>query len=77
MQEERANNPTVGWTVEASPKIYRICISSGTHNNDDDNDGDNDDDDIDGIYSSADANACGFYVSIVYIFLVVHTTHID
>ena len=45
--------------------------------NDDDNDGDNDDDNIDGIYSSADANACGFYVSIVYIFLVVHTTHID
>ena len=58
MQEERASNPTVGWTLEASPKICRICIFIGTHDIDDD------DDDIDGV---ADANACGFYISIVYI----------
>ena len=25
MQEERASNPTVGWTLEASPKICSIC----------------------------------------------------
>ena len=68
MQEERANNPTVGWTLEASPKICRICISSGTHDNDDD-----DDDDIDGDYGVADANACWFYFSIV----LYPGTHID
>ena len=63
MQEERASNPTVGWTLEASPKICRICIFIGTHDNDDDDD----DNDTDGVYGVADANVCGFYISIVYI----------
>ena len=32
-----------------------------------DNDDDGDDNDTDGVYGVADANVCGFYISIVYI----------
>ena len=60
MQEERASNPTVGWTLEASPEICRICIIGTQDENDDDDGGDDDGDDVDGFADHfIDDDACG------------------
>ena len=53
--------PQLGGRLRQVPKSAGFVYSFGSHDNDDD------DDDINGVYGVADANACGFYISIVII----------